>query len=132
MSFIGADQAFALSAALTTIVGLSIWSEGTRWGRPVGAPLLILLFAMLSANLGVIPHSAGIYDSLAGLLVPLAIPMLLFRADIRKVFKEAGPMLLTFIIAASVTVAGAFVASWIIDHRKLEQLRHGPWTRRHL
>ena len=120
MPFISADQTFALAAALTTIVALSIWSENTRWGRHVGAPLLILLFAMLSANVGVIPHVAGIYDSLAGLLVPLAIPMLLFRADLRKVLKEAGPMLLTFLIAASVTVVGAFVASWIVDLGEFE------------
>ena len=120
MSLIGADETFALGAALTAIVAISIGSENTRWGRPVGAPLLILLFSMLFANAGVIPHSAGIYDSLAGLLVPLAIPMLLFRADFRKVVKEAGPMLLTFLIAASVTVAGAFAGSWIIDLGEFE------------
>ena len=120
MPLIGAEQTFALGAALTAIVAISIWSEGTRWGRSMGAPLLILLFAMLFANAGVIPHTADMYDSLAGLLVPLAIPMLLFRADIRKVVQEAGPMLLTFLIAASVTIAGAFVGSWVINLGEFE------------
>lgn len=120
MSLIGAEETFAIGAALTAIVAASIWCEGTRWGRPVGAPLLILLFAMLLANAGVMPHSADAYDSLAGLLVPLAIPMLLFRADLRRVVREAGPMLLTFLIAATVTIAGAFVGSSIVDLGELE------------
>jgi len=115
LPLIGADQTFALAAALTSIVALSILFENTRWGRAVGAPLLILLISMLLANGRVIPHSADMFDSLAGFLVPLAIPMLLLRADLRKVIKEAGPMLLTFSIAASVTIAGAFVGSWLID-----------------
>ena len=120
MTLIAADQTFALGAALTGIVAVSIWSERTRWGKPAGAPLLILLLSMLSANAGIIPHTAEIYDSLAGLLVPLAIPMLLFRADLRKVLQEAGPVLVTFLIAASVTTVGAFVGSWLIDLGEFE------------
>ena len=120
MPLIGADQTFALGAALTLVVAGSVWSESTRWGRPLGAPLLILLFSMLLANAGVIPHSAEMYSSLTGLLVPLAIPMLLLRADVRKVLQEAGPVLITFLIAAAVTVVGAFVAAWFINLGELE------------
>lgn len=120
MSLVGAEQTFAIGAALTATVALGIAAERTRWGQAVGAPLLILLLSMILANVGVVPHTADTYDALAGLLVPLAIPMLLFRADLRMVVREAGPMLLTFLIAATVTVAGAFAGSWLIDLGPLE------------
>ena len=120
MSLVGAEQTFAIGAALTATVAVGIAAEKTRWGQAVGAPLLILLLSMILANVGVVPHTADTYDALAGLLVPLAIPMLLFRADLRMVVREAGPMLLTFVIAAAVTVAGALAGSWLIDLGELE------------
>jgi uncharacterized membrane protein len=43
------------------------------------------------SNLGLIPSSAPVYDMVWSYLVPLAIPMLLFRADPRRILREAGP-----------------------------------------
>jgi uncharacterized membrane protein len=46
-------------------------------------------------------------------LVPVAIPLLLFRANVARILREAGPMLLAFHISVIGTVLGAFLAAFI-------------------
>jgi uncharacterized membrane protein len=75
---------------------------------------------MAASNLGLIPYSAPIYGTIAGILVPVAIPLLLMRADMKAIFTESGPMLLAFVIAATATVVGAVVGAWLIDMGPLE------------
>jgi uncharacterized membrane protein len=120
MSLVGPDQAFALGAVIMVIVAFCLWAERQRWGQHLGGPLLLIAIAMAASNLGLIPHSAPIYGTVASLLVPMAIPLLLLRADLRTIVTEAGPMLLAFVIAASVTVVGAFVGVLLIDMGPLE------------
>lgn len=120
MPLIGPDQTFALSAAIMVIVAFSLWAEARPWGQKIGGPLLLLAIAMAAANLGLIPHTAPVYDTIGGLLVPIAIPLLLMRADFRTIFSESGTMLGVFLVAAGATFAGALVGTLVIDMGPLE------------
>ncbi|QIB65087.1 DUF819 family protein [Kineobactrum salinum] len=120
MPLIHADQTFALSAAMMAIVAFGLWAERQAWGRKLGGPLVLLALAMCAANLGVIPHQAPVYDSIAGLLVPMAIPLLLLRADFRTILSEAGTMLKAFAVAVCATVIGAVVAAAVVDMGAME------------
>ena len=102
------------------IVAFGLWAESRPWGQKAGGPLVLLGVAMAASNLGLIPYSAPIYGSVAGILVPMAIPLLLLRADLRTIFSESGPMLIAFLVATAATVVGAFVAAWLIDMGPLE------------
>lgn len=120
MPLIAADSTFALSAAIMAVVAFGMWAERTAWGRNLGGPLVLLAAAMALANLGVIPHSAPLYGTVAGYLVPFAIPLLLLRADFRTIYAESGAMLLAFGVAVGATLAGAFVGAAVIDMGELE------------
>lgn len=115
MPLIGQDNPFSLLAVIMFVVAVSFMLEKTNWGRKASAPLMILLFSLLLGDFAVIPNSAPLYDSIQGLLVPLAIPLLLFRADLRKVFRESGTMLAAFALATVVTVIGALVGASVVD-----------------
>ncbi len=128
MPLIAPDQTFALGAAITVIVALALWAERTRWGQRLGGPLLLIAAAMLLANLGVIPHAAPLYGTVASFLVPLAIPLLLLRADFRTIFRESGQMLTAFLVAAAATVAGAFAGAAVVDLGPLEPQIAGTVT----
>src|SRR5512139_470510 len=99
MPVIRADQTFALGAFIMVLVAFGFWAETRRWGQKLGGPLLLLALSMAAANLGLIPHTAPAYDSVAGLLVPMAIPLLLMRADFRTIWSESGPMFGAFLVA---------------------------------
>ena len=45
----------------------------------------------------------------------MAIPLLLFKADLRKIIKEAGPTLIAFAFGAVGTVLGTFLSFYIIN-----------------
>ena len=115
MPLIAADNTLLLLSALVVLVATGFAGEKTRWGRTLSAPLLILLGAMLLSNVGIIPYSAPMYGTVSSVIVPMAIPMLLLRADLKKVFAESGPMLLAFSVAVILTVVGAYVGAFLID-----------------
>lgn len=96
-------------------VAFGLWAETHSWGQKLGGPLLLLAISMAASNLGLIPYSAPLYGTVAGFLVPLAIPLLLMRADLRTIFRESGPMLLAFGLATVATVAGALVGFRLVD-----------------
>ena len=128
MPLISADQTFALSAVIMLIVTFGLWAETRPWGQKLGGPLLLLAISMGLANAGVIPHTAPVYDQIGGLLVPMAIPLLIMRADFRTIFSESGPMFLTFLVAAGATFVGALAGAWLVDLGPLEAQIAGTVT----
>lgn len=120
MSIISADNNIALLAVIMLIVAFGYRCEKTSLGSKISAPLIILVGGLILGNIGVIPNSAGLYDAVQSLLVPLAIPLLLFRADLVRVFKESGTMLVAFGLATVFTVIGAFIGAWLVDLGELE------------
>jgi uncharacterized membrane protein len=115
MLLIEPDQTFALSAAIMVVVAFGLWAESRRWGQQLGGPLILLAVSMAASNLGIIPYSAPLYGTIAGVLVPMAIPLLLLRADLKTIFVESGPMLIAFLLAAGATIVGALIAAQLID-----------------
>lgn len=115
MLLIEPDQTFALSAAIMVVVAFGLWAESRRWGQQLGGPLILLAVSMAASNLGIIPYSAPLYGTIAGVLVPMAIPLLLLRADLKTIFVESGPMLIAFFLAAGATIVGALIAAQLID-----------------
>ena len=128
MPLIAADQTFALSAAMLIIVAFGMWAEQQPWGQKLGGPLVLLATAMAAANLHLIPHAAPVYDQTANLLVPIAIPLLLLRADFKAIFTESGPVLLAFILATVATIIGALVGVLVIDMGPFEPQLAGTVT----
>lgn len=120
MALIGADQTFTLSAIMMVSVAFGLWAETRPWGQKLGGPLILLAVAMILSNLQVIPYSAPVYDSLAGILVPMAIPLLIMRADFKTIFSESGPMIVTFLVATGATVIGAIAGVVVVNMGPLE------------
>lgn len=95
---------------LLGVAAVGLWAERTRLGGRLSAMVVALLSTMLLSNLGVIPAAAPAYDAVWGMLVPLAIPLLLFRADLRRILREAGPTLLAFVAGGVGSILGTLVA----------------------
>lgn len=59
-------------------------AERTRWGKELSAPLLATLFGLALSNLNIVPAEAPhVYGLISTYLLPLAVPLLLFAADLR-------------------------------------------------
>jgi uncharacterized membrane protein len=107
---IAADDQWVLWAVLLSAGAFGIAAERTRWGARVSGAVLAITATFVLSNLGVIPASAPAYDAVWTFLVPLAIPLLLLTADLRRILREAGPTLVAFGAGAVGTVAGTAAA----------------------
>jgi uncharacterized membrane protein len=114
-SLIKPDDTWLLWSVILGGVALSIWLEQTyTWAAKVSGPVLALCLAMILANLKLMPPASPVYGVIEDRLVPLALPLLLFRANVFNIIRTTGWLFLAFHIAAVGTVVGAVVASFAI------------------
>ncbi len=112
---IPSDNVFALGAVLFGLVWLGFWVDGHPIGRKTPGVVWILVISMLLSNFGGIPLTSPSYDFVGAKLVPLAIPLLLMKADLRKIFRESGAVMGTFLIASAATVLGVLIGFLLLD-----------------
>jgi len=127
-SLIAPDNDFAVWAVLIGIAAFGFWCERFAIGRRFSGVMLLITLAILLSNLRVIPAQAPAYDAVWRYLVPVAIPLLLFQADLKRVFIEAGKTLVAFAIGASTVVLGVLVAIALIDLGPEENKLGGIFT----
>jgi uncharacterized membrane protein len=114
MSLIAADSVWLLLGCTAAGAAVSIWLEQTnRWAAKLSGPVVALLFGMALSNTRLLPTEAPAYDMVDTYLVRIAIPLLIFRANILRILRETGPMFLCFHIATVGTVLGAFLAAFL-------------------
>ncbi len=114
-SFISADNTWVLFAILVVIAAGAIWLEQNfKWASKVTGCVLALLGAMILSNVGIIPVQAAAYDFVWDYVVPLAIPMLLFQANIKKIWKDSGRLLAIYLISGLGTLLGGFIAFYAL------------------
>jgi len=109
-TLINSNNHWGLWAVLFVIAAFSLWAEKTKIGSKISAVVIAIASAFILSNLSIIPINAPAYDMVWSYLVPLAIPLLLFKANLRKIMKEAGPTLIAFFFGAIGTIIGTFVA----------------------
>ena len=114
-SLISPDNNFAIWAVLIAIAGFGFWCERYPFGRKYSGVMLLITLAIVLSNLRIIPTQAPAYDAVWTYLVPVAIPLLLFQADLRRIFREAGKTLVAFVIGSAAVVAGVLLGIALID-----------------
>jgi uncharacterized membrane protein len=118
-SLIQPDDTWLLWTVIAAGVAASIWLEQSfAWAAKLSGPVLALAIAMVLANLRIMPQQAPVYDVVNDQLVPLALPLLLFRANVVRIARETGWLFVAFHVAALGTVAGAISAA-VVLHRSL-------------
>lgn len=113
-SLISPDNVWALWTVLIGAAALAIILEQKyEWANKVTGCILAMFFVLILSNLKIIPTDAPTYDQVWDYIVPLAVPMLLFRANIRKIGKESGRFLIIYLLSSVGTLAGAFLAFFL-------------------
>lgn len=69
------------------------------------------LVGLAASNLGIIANEAAAYDVVLDFLLPLAVPLLLYRADMRRVIRSTGTLLLAFLLGS-----GNFSRLMLLQH----------------
>ncbi len=114
-SIITPDNEIAVTAGLFGIVYVGLLAERTELGRKISAPLIALAGGMLLSNTKILPFQSSAYEFVIGYMVPIAIPLLLLNADVKRIFRETGPTLIAFLAGVVGTMLGTIAGFALID-----------------
>jgi uncharacterized membrane protein len=109
-SLIPADSIFGIVAVLALIGGLALWLEARGIGRRISGVVMGILGGMLCSNLGLLPFTSPVYDFIWSRALPFGLVLLLLHADLRRIFRETGRLLLAFVMGGIGTLIGALAA----------------------
>jgi uncharacterized membrane protein len=111
MSLIAPDDHATMWAIIAGGSWLAIWLEQNyRWAMRLSGPVIALLIAMALSNTGIVSPSSPAADFVEQWLVPLAVPLLLCRANVREIARTGRGLLLAFALAALGTLIGTVIA----------------------
>ncbi|MCJ1748102.1 DUF819 family protein [Mammaliicoccus sciuri] len=121
-AFINKDETWLLWAILVGIAALSIFLEQRyQFAAKLTGAIIALIGAMILSNLNIIPIESPVYDQVWEYVIPLAIPLLLFRSNIFKIWKESRRLLFIFLISSVGTVVGVAVG-FLLLHQFIPEL----------
>ncbi len=104
---------------LSLVTALGLLGEERRWfGKVAGALFIIAAMAFL-ANLGLVPSAATqdvpFYGVVFDFFVPLAIPLLLFGANLKSLFSESRRLVIIFLLGTVGVLLGAAISFFLFD-----------------
>ena len=103
---------------LTLVLWLSTFGTSlerrTTVGKALSAPLATMALALTAANIGIIPFASPVYTVVNRFFVPLAVPLLLFDSDLKRVVNDTGTLLAAFCVGAFATVLATIVTFPIV------------------
>ena len=113
-SLIQPEQHFAIWAILLSAATIGFWSEQKRWGAKISGAVVTMLVTFFLSNLRIIPIDAPAYGVIWSFLVPFSIPLLLFKANLLRIMRESGRLLIAYLLGAVGTVFGTAIAYYLI------------------
>ena len=113
-SLISSDNVMLTWMVIIIITAFAFFAEQKfKWGGFIGSAVIAIFTAMIICNLHIIPVSSPVYTGIGNIVLPLSIPLFLFKCDIKRIIKESGKLFLLYHIAAVGTLIGAFLCGFI-------------------
>lgn len=115
------DDFWTMAAIVVGWAAISIVLEQKyRWASKVTGAIIALTGALILSNLKIIPINSDFENIVWGYVVPMAIPMLLFKANLGKIKNESARFLGIFLISSLGTVLGAIIAILVLGSHMSE------------
>jgi uncharacterized membrane protein len=117
-TLIKADDYVTLWGIIVVWASASIILEQRySWAAKISGAIIALIGAVILSNTGIIPTASPVYDAIWTFIIPLAIPLLLFHVNFKRIWKESGRLLIIFLISSIGTVAGVIISFFLLkDH----------------
>jgi uncharacterized membrane protein len=123
-SLIAPNDHWVIWTFLVGMAALSLYLEQKyKFVKKITGAALAVCAGMFVSNIGLMPTESISYDIVWEFIVPLVIPLLLIKTDIRVIFKETGRFAGAFHISVLGTIIGSIIAVAVlytfIDHLEL-------------
>lgn len=115
MPHIQPDNSAALAAVLFALAWLGFWIDRQPFSSKIPGVPCVIAGGLLLSNFGLIPLEAPAYGFVGQYLLPLGVPFLLFKANLRNIVREGGVVLIAFLIASVGICIGAISGYFLFD-----------------
>jgi len=114
---ISSNDTWVLWTVIIVFAAISIYLEQNyKWAAKISGPVIGLMLAIAASSLRIIPSEAPVYDSVWSYCLPVAMAMLLFRANLKQIVKDTGKLFICFNISAVGTLLGACIAFFALKN----------------
>lgn len=107
---------------------LAVWLGKFKWGKTVGAPILVILITAIAANLNLVPTATSghpVYTGVFLYLAPLGIFITLLEVDLKSLKNAGLPILMMFLLGAAGTIIGVAVSWFLVrPEQQIGELSH--------
>jgi uncharacterized membrane protein len=114
VSYIDGNDLLALTAIVLFLVWLGFLADASRIGRVMPGVVWILIGGALLSNLKITPYSSTVCDFIGEYVVAAAIPLLMLKSDLKRVFVESGRVMIGFAAACVGIIAGVLVGYYLL------------------
>tara|TARA_R110002073_G_scaffold52118_4_gene136022 strand:- start:899 stop:2032 length:1134 start_codon:yes stop_codon:yes gene_type:complete len=128
MPFISGDNILATLAVILFLAWFGFWADKTRLGKVTSGVVWIITIGILLSNLSITPYKSAIYDFIGQYMVSAAIPLLLLKADLRKVFRDSGRVMLPLVIAGAGVITGVLLGYFLLNLGEIGPKVAGVYT----
>ncbi|NNJ72735.1 MAG: DUF819 family protein, partial [Enterobacterales bacterium] len=111
-------NAIFVLAILCLIIFVSEMIAKTRWGKPLGVAIMVIVLGAVFANVGLIPSASNaipLYSIIFKYIAPVAIFYLVLGVNLRKIKQAGMPMLVLFVLGSAATVIGVVVSYALVS-----------------
>ena len=113
MSIIGANDVLTLVAVLAALTWFGFRMDASRFGKALPGVVCILVGGLALSNLRITPFTSVVSDFVGQYVVAAAIPLLMIKADLKRIFIESGRVMLAFAAACIGVVSGVLLGFWL-------------------
>lgn len=111
------QQPLYILTILLLLVLFSEWLAEKKFFKHIGSVLLVIIFAAILANSGIIPSSHNappLYDGIFHYAAPLGLFFLLLQVKLKDLKLAGLPMIIMFLIGSAATIAGVVIGYMIL------------------
>jgi uncharacterized membrane protein len=104
------------------LIYLSTVLAKTKWGKGLGAAIIVIILGALAANLTLIPsasNSIELYSGIFHYIAPLSIFYLILNVNLSKIKAAGVPMISLFLLGSVATAIGVMVAYYLVEPASL-------------
>jgi len=115
MPFIDQNDVLALSAVVFVLIWLGFRVDASRYGKAIPGVVVILTGGLALSNLKITPFTSPVSDFIGQYIVAAAIPLLMIKADLKKIFVESGRVMIGFAAACVGILMGVLVGYYVLQ-----------------
>lgn len=114
-TLIAKDNIWLVATLIIGWAAISIVLEQKyKWAAKISGAIIALAGGLILSNLKIIPVGSDFEDVIWTYIIPIAIPLLLFKSNILNMGKDAKRLLILFFVASIGTTIGAIIAVYFL------------------